>query len=115
MLARSGLCDDALLAEPLCEQDLAQRVVDLVRARVGEVFTLDVDLRPAELCSEVTGEVDWGRATNVVCEESVQLVPERLVAPRRLVCLLQFVERGHECFWHELATEAAKAARCVWL
>ena len=40
MLARAGLGDDALDAQAFREQGLADGVVDLVRARVGEVLAL---------------------------------------------------------------------------
>ena len=49
MLARARLGDDALLAEPPREQRLADGVVDLVRARVREVFALEPDARAADL------------------------------------------------------------------
>ena len=43
VLAGAGLGDDALLAEPLREHGLAERVVELVRARVEQVLALEVD------------------------------------------------------------------------
>ncbi len=45
MLARARLGDDAPLAHPLRQQSLAQRVVDLVRAGMRQVFALEVDAR----------------------------------------------------------------------
>ena len=41
VLAGAGLGDDAPLAHPLREQRLPERVVDLVRAGVREVFALE--------------------------------------------------------------------------
>ena len=49
VLARAGLGDDALLAHALGKQALAERVVDLVRAGVQQVFALEVDFGAAEL------------------------------------------------------------------
>ena len=43
VLARAGLGDDPRLAEPLRDQDLAERVVQLVRARVHQILALQVD------------------------------------------------------------------------
>jgi len=48
MLARAGLGDDARLAHPFREKDLPHRVVDLVRAGVEQVFTLEINLRPGK-------------------------------------------------------------------
>ena len=42
MLTGSGLGDDALLPHPFGEPDLPEAVVDLVAARVIEVFALEV-------------------------------------------------------------------------
>ena len=49
VLARAGLGDDAGLAHAAREQNLAEAVVDLVRAGVIEVFALEIDLRAAEM------------------------------------------------------------------
>ena len=47
VLAGAGLGDDAPLAHAPGEQRLAERVVDLVRAGVGEVLALEEDPRAA--------------------------------------------------------------------
>ena len=58
MLAGAGLGDDARLAHALGQQDLAEAVVDLVRARVVQVLALEIDLRAAEVPGEAFGEVE---------------------------------------------------------
>ena len=55
--AGAGLGDDALLAHALGQQDLADAVVDLVRAGVVELFALEVDLRAAAVFGQALGEV----------------------------------------------------------
>ena len=50
VLAGARLGDDARLAHAPGEQDLAEHVVDLVRAGVVQLLALEVDLRAAE-CS----------------------------------------------------------------
>src|SRR5690242_9704674 len=47
MLARASLGNDAFLFHPQGEERLADGVVDLVRASVGEVFALEVDFCPS--------------------------------------------------------------------
>ena len=49
VLARAGLCDDALLAHAAGEEALAEGVVDLVGPGVEEVFALEVDSRATEV------------------------------------------------------------------
>ena len=48
MLSRTGFGDDALFAHALDQQCLAEAVVDLVRAGVQQVFTLQIDLCAAQ-------------------------------------------------------------------
>ena len=57
MLSGAGLGDDATLAHPLCQESLSERVVDLVRAGVGEVLALDEDAGASELAGQVLGVV----------------------------------------------------------
>ncbi len=48
VLPRAGLGDDALLAHSAGEQDLADRVVDLVRAGVAQVFAFQINFCAAD-------------------------------------------------------------------
>ena len=57
VLAGAGLGDDAFLAHALGQQSLAQRVVYLVGAGMGEVLSLEVYLRAAEVPAQVGGVV----------------------------------------------------------
>ena len=76
VLAGAGLCDDPPLAEPLCEHRLAERVVQLVGARVEEVFALQVD---AAVRVEAGDAGERRRAAAVVRAELVELAPEGIV------------------------------------
>ena len=58
VLAGAGLGDDARLAHALGEQDLTKAVVDLVRAGVVEVLSLEVDLGASQMPREPLGEVE---------------------------------------------------------
>ena len=49
--AGAGLGDDALLAHAPRQQNLAEHVVDLVRAGVIELLALEIDFGAAEQCS----------------------------------------------------------------
>jgi hypothetical protein len=60
----AGLGDDAGLAHAAGQQDLAQHVVDLVRAGVVQLVALEVDLRPAKMLGQALGEIERrGRPT----------------------------------------------------
>ena len=98
VLAGAGLGDDPGLAEPPRQQRLAERVVDLVGAGVGEVLALEVEAeaarqagrsvggdRPLErLVGEAVGAVERRRAAGEAREQLAQLRPEpRVVAELR--------------------------------
>ena len=70
VLARPGLGDDPLLAHPLGEQGLPERVVDLVGAGVGEVLALQVDPR-ADPLGEALGQVERRRPADEVAPQGV--------------------------------------------
>jgi undecaprenyl-diphosphatase len=52
MLARPGFGNHATLAHPQREQCLSQRVVDLVRSRVVQIFPFEPNLGPTDLFGE---------------------------------------------------------------
>ena len=83
MLTRAGLGDDALLAHPLRQQSLAQRVVDLVRAGVQQVLALQIDLRPAQLLRQPLRKVQRSRPPREVPQQIIQLRLERRICLRQ--------------------------------
>ena len=78
VLTGAGLGDDAPLAEAPREDDLAERVVDLVRAGVVQVLALEVEPLARR---EARGERDRGRTPDVRAAELVELRCERGIAP----------------------------------
>src|SRR5439155_4306598 len=55
MLTCACFSNNAAFAHSLCEQRLAHRIIDLVRASVQKIFALQVDLRPAAACTQPPG------------------------------------------------------------
>ena len=110
VLARAGLGDDALLAHALGEQALAERVVDLVRAGVEQVFALEIDLCAAQLLGEALAEVERRGAAGVVVEQVGQLGLEGGVGFGYVVLVLQLEQRGHQRLRHVAAAVDAEAA-----
>jgi hypothetical protein len=72
MLAGAGFGDDAGLAHALGEQDLADAVVDLVRAGVVQLFALEIDLGAAEMLRQAFGEIERARTADIVGAEMLQ-------------------------------------------
>ncbi len=76
VLAGARLGDHPRLAHPLCEECLADRVVDLVRARVGQVLALEIDAAAHPLGKPV-GAIERRRPPDEVAQQALELGPER--------------------------------------
>ena len=110
VLARARLGDDAALAHPAREQDLSERVVDLVRACVREVFPLEVEARAARVLGQTRGVEERRRASRIVAQQRLELGLKARVVARHVESLGQLFERGHQSFgdvapavWPEVA------------
>ncbi len=106
--AGAGLGDDAPLAHAFGQQDLADAVVDLVRAGVIELLALQIDLRAAAVLGQAFGEVERGGAADVVALEVGQLLGERGVGLGLLVFGGQFMDQRHQGFGDVLTAEVAE-------
>ncbi len=107
MLPGAGLRDQPLLAHPLGEQGLAEHVVDLVRAGVVEVFSLQRQPN-AKLLAEVVALGEDGRAPGVGAQHVVELCTKHRIGPCFDEGCLQLLARGHQGFRDETATELAE-------
>jgi hypothetical protein len=110
VLARAGFRDDPGLAHAAGEDDLAQHVVDLVRAGVVQLVPLEVDLGTAQLFGQAFGEIERAGAADIIRPEIVHLVPEALVGLGVLVLRLKLQDQRHKRLGHEASAEIAEAA-----
>src|SRR5499427_1167287 len=108
--AGAGFGDDARLAHAAREQDLAEHVVDLVRAGVIEVLALEIDFRPApaatggtKMLGQPLGEIERRRPPDVVLEVAVHLAAEAGIVLRLGVSLLQLENERHQRLGDEAA------------
>ena len=113
VLAGAGLGDDARLAHAPGQQDLAEHVVDLVRAGVVQLLALEIDLRAAEMLGQPLGEIERARAADVVREQAVELGVEGRVGLGLVVGLLQLEDQRHQRLGDEAAAEDAEMAALV--
>src|SRR4051794_6881462 len=108
VLARAGLGDDPRLAHPPGEQRLAERVVELVRARVHEVLALEPDLAAGRLAQPL-GQVQGRGPAAEVAAQHRELLGVRRVAPGGEPRRLELRERRHERLGDVLAAVRAEA------
>ena len=92
------------------KQALADRVVDLVRAGVVEVFPLEIDAGPAALPREPLGKVQRAGPADKRFEQPLEFGLKRRVVPGLLVLPRQLLERVHQRFGDKAAAELAKSA-----
>ena len=98
----------------LGQQDLADAVVDLVRAGVVELFALQINLRAAAELGQALGEVQRARAADVITLEVGQFLGEFGIGLGLLVLGGQVVDQRHQRLGDVLPAEAAEQAGGVW-
>ena len=113
MLSGAGFGDDALLAHPAGEQDLAEHIVDLVRAGVVELVALEIDLGPAELFGQPLGEIERARAPDIVLEQVVELGLEGRVGLGVGIGLFERMDERHQRLGDEASAIDAETAALV--
>ena len=113
MLACAGFGNDAALAHAPGQQDLSEGVVDLVRARVEQVFSLEINLRPAQLTGEALRQVERRRPPAELPQVIRQLPLKFGVALRLDILLLQLLQRMHQCLGNKPAAIRAEPASGV--
>ena len=111
VLPGAGLGDDAALAHAFGQQRLAERVVDLVRAGVGQVLALQVNLRAAQLLGQTAGIGQRGGPAHVGMQQVSQLSLKYRVGLHAAVGCFQLGQRGHERFGHKLPAVRAELGR----
>ncbi len=114
VLSRAGFGDDALLAHAPRQKRLAQAVVDLVRAGVQQVLTLDVNLGAAMYFAEAFRKVQRCRAAGVVGQQILQLRLKGRVPTGFQISLLEFFERRHQNFGDKASAVRTKMAAGIW-
>ncbi len=108
MLAGAGLGDDPPLAHPLGQQRLAERVVELVRARVVEILALEIHAAPG-VRRQPARAIQRRRAPSEVAQQPVQLATIRRILASLHPRMLQLGEGGHQRLWDILPAVAAEA------
>ena len=110
MLARAGFGDDPLFAHAPGEQDLAERVVNLMRASVQQVFAFQVNPGAAELGGQSFREIKRGGPAGEIAQKGGQFLLKSGIVFGASIFVGQLLERGHQCLGHEHAAIGAEVA-----
>ena len=94
VLTRTGLGNDSLLAHSDGKQGLTDGVIDLVRAGVIKVFSLDRDMK-ASILAEVSCLSEGRRPSDVFGQEAGVLSSKRWVGPGDVELFFELLEGGH--------------------
>ena len=109
VLAGARLGDHASLAHSLGEQCLPHHIVELVRAGVRQVLSLEEDA-DAQTLGQARALGNRGRTSSVVAQETVQFGAEGRVRPGVVEPLLQLEAGRHQRLRDEAAAELAEPA-----
>src|SRR5690606_25993232 len=113
MLARAGFGNNALFAHFACQQNLSDAIVDLVRTGVVQVFTLEPDLRPAQLFRPAAGVIDRAGTPDKM-RQFVPILSDKIrIFLVLFIGLIQLRNSVHQRFGDKNATVTAEMAPVV--
>src|SRR5690606_28559682 len=113
VLAGAGLGDDPGLAHAQGEQDLAEAIVDLVRAGVVELVALEIDLGAAEMLGQALGEIQRARPAGIMGVELAELGMEGRVGLGLAIGLFQIENQRHQRLGDEASAIDAEMTALV--
>jgi hypothetical protein len=81
VLPRARLRNDSFLPHSARQEDLAKGVVDLVRAGMAEIFTLEVDFRATKFMGKPLGEIKGRWSSSVLMKITLELFTKARIPP----------------------------------
>src|SRR5947209_6013622 len=103
VLAGPGFGDDPSFAHALGEKDLTERVINLVRSGVKEVFTLEINLWVSKPTAEAFGKIKRSGAAGESAEQTREFISETGIVLCAVVFFRETLERGHQSSGHKHA------------
>ena len=113
MLSCSCLRDQTGFPHLLRQERLPQHVIDLVRARVVQIFPFQIDLRAAQIFCHLLRIIESRRSSRILIEQFCQFPVEFRVIFIMVIRFFQFNYRIHQCLRDILPAVNAKAS--VWI
>ena len=110
VLAGAGLSNDPGFAHPHGKQDLAEAIIDFVRAGMIELITLQINLRATKMLGQAFSKIKRARAANIMGPEIIHLRRKSRVFLCRAIFLLQVQNERHKRFGDIASAKLAKTA-----
>src|SRR5712692_744847 len=111
MLSRPCFSNDPPLPHFPSKESLAESIVDLVRATMQEILSLQVDSSPSNMASQIGSKIQWRRSTSETVQPARQLFLEGGVVGEPVVCLLKRPEWLHQGLRYILPAVFSELAR----
>ena len=111
--AGASLGDDARLAHAPCQHDLAEHIVDLVRAGVIELLALEIDFGAAAMLRQPLGEIERRRSADISREMAVHFLLEFWIGLGVVISLLELEDERHQRLGDEASAIEAEMAALV--
>src|SRR4029077_1332792 len=113
MLPGASFRHHAALPHPHREQALSYAVVNLVRARVEQIFALQVNPRPAKMLAQPRSKLKWRWAPSEISKERIELRLKFRIFSSFGVRLLELFERSDQRFWNIAAPIRSETPVCI--
>ena len=98
MLSGAGFRDHALLAHALRQQSLADAVIDLMGARVIQIFSLEINLSGVPVSGQSLGMIERRGPARIIPQQMIETRVKPRIVLRFPISRFQFFQRMHERF-----------------
>ena len=109
VLTRPSFSNNTGFAHTARQNNLAQDVVNFMRAGVVQLVTLEVDFCTTKVFGQPFSIIQRAGTANIVGPQIVHFGPERVVGFGELILLFQLEDQRHQGFGHKAPTKIAKA------
>src|SRR5436309_3370146 len=96
MLSCPCFSNDPPFPHFLGKESLAESIVDLVRAAMQEILSLQVDSSPSNVASQIGSKVQWRRSAGETIQQARQLFLEQGLVRELVVRFLKCSQRLHQ-------------------
>ena len=113
VLTSARFSDNALFSHAACQNDLAQHVVNFMRASVVQLVTLHVHFGTTKVFGQALSMIQWAWTANIVLPQKIHLCPKTVVRFRLFVFFLKAKDQWHQGFRDETSTEITKPSLLI--